>query len=237
MLRKIFPRTLSRSPSSSLVRCADKVDINRQIHCGVCFRNPRYTSKTNRTTPALASKYQVITDVNPAIIGNTAEEIHIEDKYPLLSDEFDGINLERGQTGVFEIEDLVELLQRENSKDIFVAAVPKDIRYVDYICVVSGRNKRHILGLSEFVRKVYKKKCYNTDPIPRIEGKESDEWMALDLGNIALHVFTDKARKAYDLETLWSVGPEYDDQINKKSEVVDMFENYSDYLKDLKPLG
>lgn len=87
-----------------------------------------------------------------------------------------------GANGVFEIEDLVELLQRENCKDIFVAAVPKDIRYVDYICTVSGRNKRHILGIAEFVRKVYKKKCFKSDHIPRIEGKESDEWMALDLG-------------------------------------------------------
>lgn len=87
-----------------------------------------------------------------------------------------------GQNGVFEIEDLVELLQRENSKDIFVATVPESIRYVDYICVVSGRNKRHILALAEFVRRVYKKKCFKSDSIPRIEGKESDEWMALDLG-------------------------------------------------------
>lgn len=56
-------------------------------------------------------------------------------------------------------------------------------------------------------------------------------------GNIALHIFSDKARDIYDLETLWAVGPEYDEQINKKSEVVDMFENYSTYLKDLKPLA
>ena len=94
MLRKIFSRTLSHRPRSSLVRCADNVDINRQIHCGVCLRNPRYTSKTNRTSPALASKYQVITDVNPTIIENTAEEVPVENKYPLISDEFDGINLQ-----------------------------------------------------------------------------------------------------------------------------------------------
>lgn len=55
---------------------------------------------------------------------------------------------------------------------------------MDYICIVSARSKRHILALAEFVRKVYKKKCYKSDPIPRIEGKDSDEWMALDLGTI-----------------------------------------------------
>lgn len=94
MLRKIFSRTLFHRPRSSLERYANSVDINRQIHCGVCLRNPRYTSKTNRTSPALASKYQVITDVNPTIIENTAEEIPIEHKYTILTDEFDGINLE-----------------------------------------------------------------------------------------------------------------------------------------------
>lgn len=83
---------------------------------------------------------------------------------------------------MFEIEDLVGLLQRENSKDIFVATVPPEINYVEYICIVSGRSKRHVRALAEFVRKVYKRKCHQSDAIPRIEGKESNEWMALDLG-------------------------------------------------------
>lgn len=96
-----------------------------------------------------------------------------------------------GQNGVFEIEDLVDLLQRENSKNIFVATVSKDINYVEYICVVSARSNRHLLALAEFVRKVYKRKCHKNDHIPRIEGKKSDEWMALDLGNtIVLAMFS-----------------------------------------------
>lgn len=56
------------------------------------------------------------------------------------------------------------------------------------------------------------------------------------LGNIALHIFSDKTREIYDLETLWAVGAEYDEKMNQKSDVVDIFENYSLYLKDLKPL-
>lgn len=56
-------------------------------------------------------------------------------------------------------------------------------------------------------------------------------------GNIALHIFTDKKRTIYDLETLWAVGAEFDEQMNKRSDVVEIFENYSEYLKDLKPLA
>lgn len=237
MIRNIFSWTLNNAPKQSHKYFADTIKINRQIHCGLCLRNPRHTSKSNNApSPAIASKYQVITDANSPVVEHTVDEMYTEEKYPILSDEFDGINLERGKTGVFEIDDLVDLLQRENSKDIFVAAVPQEIRYVDYICIVSGRSKRHIQALAEFVRKVYKKKCNKNDSIPRIEGKDSDQWMALDLGNIALHIFSEKTRKNYDLETLWSVGPEFDEQINKKSDVINVFENYSQYLKDLKPL-
>ncbi|CAK1549744.1 unnamed protein product [Leptosia nina] len=164
-------------------------------------------------------------------------EVGMNPKDPILSDEFDGINLKRGQTGVFDLEDLVDLLRRENSRDIFVAAVPKEINYVEHICVVSARSKRHLQALAEFVRKVYKRKCHKSDHIPRLEGKDSDEWIALDLGNIALHIFSEKTRKVYDLETLWSVGADYDKQISSKNDVIDILENYSSYLKDLKPLA
>ncbi|XP_013181065.1 PREDICTED: uncharacterized protein LOC106127524 [Papilio xuthus] len=219
------------------LKCKYNVNrFTRFLHQTVVFESPRNVSKDKSFPSAISRKYEVLNETNLPVIEHTADEIHMDEKYPILSDEFDGINLERGKNGVFEIEDLVELLQRENSKNIFVASVPKEINYVEYICVVSGRSKRHIKALAEFVRKVYKKKCYKSDHIPRIEGKDSDEWMALDLGNIALHIFSDKAREVYDLETLWAVGPEYDEKMKQKSDVVDIFENYSSYLKDLKPL-
>lgn len=64
--------------------------------------------------------------------------------------------------------------------------MPQEINYVEYLCVVSARSKRHIKALAEFVRKVYKKKCHKSDYIPRIEGKDSEEWVALDLGTLHL---------------------------------------------------
>lgn len=66
---------------------------SRQIHCGICFRTPRHTSKTNSgTTPALSSKYRVITDLD---LNDNIESIYENEdsKYPVLSDEFDDINL------------------------------------------------------------------------------------------------------------------------------------------------
>lgn len=86
--------------------------------------------------------------------------------------------------GVFEIEELVDILHRENAKDIFVAAVPVECKFVEHICIVSSRSNRHMLAVAEFIRRIFKKKCNPGEKIPNIEGKKSKDWMAMDLGNV-----------------------------------------------------
>lgn len=88
-----------------------------------------------------------------------------------------------GEEGVFDIEDLVELLRKDKAQNIFVTKVPKELGYVDYLVVVTGRSPRHMTALATFVRKAYKLKRHETDLIPKIEGAKSNDWMALDLGN------------------------------------------------------
>lgn len=139
-----------------------------------------------------------------------------------------------GINGVFDIEDLVEVLRRDNGIDIFVSQVPSHLKYVDYICVVTARSPRHMKAIAEFVRKMYKVKRTQDDLIPRLEGKGSGEWVAMDMGNIALHIFTSEAREKYDIEQLWSVGPEFDAESNKPDDaIVQMFERHAVYLSDL----
>lgn len=83
-----------------------------------------------------------------------------------------------------------------------------------------------MLGMASFVRKVYKLKRHATDPVPRIEGKECKNWMCLDLGNIALHIFSKSAREHYSLETLWTLGEEYEKRTNRLDKVEEMFEKF-----------
>lgn len=140
-----------------------------------------------------------------------------------------------GKTGVFDIEDLILVLKVENAENIFVATLPPETKYVDFICIVNGKSHRHMQAIIEFVRRVYKQKRHNYDSIPLIEGAGSKDWMALDLGNIALHVFSREARKSYDLDSLWAVGREFDPECNKKDAIVDMLEKHSVYLHKLEP--
>lgn len=140
-----------------------------------------------------------------------------------------------GVHGVFDVEDLVELLRKENVDDIFVCSVPEDLKYVDHMVICSGRSYRHMLSTAEFVRRMFKIKRVKGDILPRIEGGKSRDWMAMDLGrfdnllesieqfkkpffflgNIALHIFSPQAREEYDLESLWAIGSQFDRESQK----------------------
>lgn len=56
------------------------------------------------------------------------------------------------------------------------------------------------------------------------------------VGNIALHIFSNEARVKYDLDSLWSLGEEYDDECNKPDDpIVQMLQQNSIYLRGLEP--
>jgi ribosome-associated protein len=51
-----------------------------------------------------------------------------------------------------------------------------------------------------------------------IEGYESAAWILQDYGDVVLHVFSEDARKLYDLEHLWADAVRVDWQANASSE-------------------
>ncbi|XP_011505822.1 PREDICTED: mitochondrial assembly of ribosomal large subunit protein 1 [Ceratosolen solmsi marchali] len=170
----------------------------------------------NNLTRNYNNKYKIFRDEEAPVIFDINEEkerIKLADLELVEkeTDPYDGINLNRGIHGVFDIEDLVDLLRKDkNNRQIFVALVPHEYNYVDYMVLVTGKSAKHMNALAMYVRKIYKAKKHKNDFIPKIEGKNNSDWIALDLGNIALHIFNYETRLKYDLETLWSVGSNYD---------------------------
>jgi len=84
--------------------------------------------------------------------------------------------------------------------------------------------------VANFVRRVFKRKIRKaSDVLPTIEGgKDADDWVALDLGNIALHIFRWEKREEVELESLWLVGPEYDELTNQKeTEIIKILGTFS----------
>lgn len=85
---------------------------------------------------------------------------------------------------MYDVEDLVDVLNKQRAVDLCVISIPPEHRYVDFIVIVTGKSYKHMLSMATFVRRVFKKKYdpERGDKPPRIEGEESDDWIALDLG-------------------------------------------------------
>lgn len=59
----------------------------------------------------------------------------------------------------------------------------------------------------------------------------------LCLGNIALHLLMKNTRENFDLETIWSVGEQFDSHLNRPAdELVTLLNEHSFSLDNLEPI-
>jgi len=195
-------------------------------------KNEHFNEK-NKVPGNIKEKFTVYKEENAIEILDIEEQklndfiINLNETHVIKERNEEGLNLNRGLTGVYDIEDLVDVLERENAENIFVCPVAPELKYVDHMCIVTGKSYRHMVAIAQYVRKIYKKKRASNDILPKIEGIDCQNWIAMDLGNIALHIFSAEARERYDLETLWSLGPEFDNESNKLSVDLNLYEEYT----------
>ncbi|KAM8869904.1 mitochondrial assembly of ribosomal large subunit protein 1 [Spinachia spinachia] len=114
----------------------------------------------------------------------------------------------------FTLDVLVSLLRQENAVDICVVKVPDQIKYTEYFLVVSGVSTRHIRAMALYALKVFKFLRKRGAPSVKIEGKEAEDWMCIDFGNMVVHFMLPETREVYELEKLWTLRM-YDEQLNK----------------------
>jgi ribosome-associated protein len=72
--------------------------------------------------------------------------------------------------------------------------------FTDYFVLCSGTNPRQVQAIADEVESRLK----NADLRPaHVEGYKQAEWVLLDYVDFVVHIFSEKARKFYDLERLW----------------------------------
>ena len=84
--------------------------------------------------------------------------------------------------------------------DLVVLDLREIASFTDYFVITSGNNERQVRAISDEVFERLKK---SGTAAARVEGYKSAEWILLDYGDFIVHVFSDKARKFYELERLW----------------------------------
>jgi ribosome-associated protein len=90
-------------------------------------------------------------------------------------------------------------------RDTVVLDLRELVDSFDALVVASGRNDRQVRAIAEEVERLVEI-AVKMKPI-HVEGVAGAEWIALDYGDVIVHVFDEAAREYYDLEHLWSAAP------------------------------
>lgn len=101
------------------------------------------------------------------------------------------------------VDKIVEGIQERKGKEIAVVNLTRlKEAPCSYFVICEGDSSVHVnsiaLSIKDYVRDEISVKPYATD------GFENCEWIALDYGQIIVHVFQRHTRAFYDIEHLWS---------------------------------
>ena len=96
---------------------------------------------------------------------------------------------------------VTKALDEKKGMDIKLLKIDKVSSLADYFLICTGTSNTHVKTLCDYAE-------YSMDqlgePMLSREGHRGNTWELLDYGSVVIHVFTDEARKFYDLERLWA---------------------------------
>jgi ribosome-associated protein len=102
-----------------------------------------------------------------------------------------------------QLRDLViSALEERKAKDIVALDVAASSPVTDFMIIASGTSNRHVNALVDEV--VTAAKARDAEVLG-VEGRETGEWVLVDLGDVLVHVMQAEPRAFYDLERLWAV--------------------------------
>ncbi len=105
------------------------------------------------------------------------------------------------------IDAVVEGAEEKLGVDTVVLDLREFVDSFDALVVTAGRNDRQVRAIAEEVERRVEL-AMGLKPT-RVEGWSSAEWIALDYGDVIVHVFDLETRDYYDLEHLWSAAPAF----------------------------
>ena len=102
---------------------------------------------------------------------------------------------------------IVKALDDKKGRDIKVLKTRELTVLADFFVICTATSTTHIKSLADEVEKVMKDR--GEAPL-RTEGYRAGGWILVDFGCVVVHIFTDEARKFYNLEHLWQDAGEKD---------------------------
>src|SRR5438309_6674448 len=100
-----------------------------------------------------------------------------------------------------QVSEAINACQEKKADQITVLELEKSSgAFTDYFVVCSGTNPRQIQAISDEVELRLKRERHYPNSI---EGYKQAEWVLIDYVDFVVHIFSESARRYYDLERLW----------------------------------
>ena len=96
---------------------------------------------------------------------------------------------------------VTKALDEKKGIDIKLLRIEKISSLADYFIICTGTVNTHVKTLCDYAEYTMEQLG---EPMLGREGHCGNSWELLDFGSVVVHVFTDEARKFYDLERLWA---------------------------------
>ena len=94
-------------------------------------------------------------------------------------------------------------LDDKKAYDIKILDIKKISSIADYMVIADGTNKNQVQAMCDAVTEEMGKVGFLSKSI---EGYSEGGWILLDYYDIIIHIFSDEARRFYDIERIWSDG-------------------------------
>ncbi len=109
-----------------------------------------------------------------------------------------------------QVSEAIAACQDKKAEEVTILELEKDSgAFTDYFVVCSGTNPRQIQAIADAVEE--RLETLGLRPT-HTEGYRQAEWVLLDYVDFVVHIFSENARRYYDLERLWKsarrLGPE-----------------------------
>jgi ribosome-associated protein len=100
-----------------------------------------------------------------------------------------------------QVSEAINACQEKKAEQITILELEKGSgAFTDYFLLCSGTNPRQVQAIADEVELRLKKTGLRP---AHTEGYKQAEWVLLDYVDFVVHIFSEKARKFYDLERLW----------------------------------
>jgi ribosome-associated protein len=100
-----------------------------------------------------------------------------------------------------QVSEAIHACQEKKAEEITILEMEQGTgAFTDYFVVCSGTNPRQIQAISDEVEQRLEKSGLRA---AHVEGYRQAEWVLLDYVDFVVHIFSEHARRYYDLERLW----------------------------------